>query len=160
DAKDGMLGLRLTHELQIPSKEDQRFSDDKGNITLVKGGTDTVANGTYITSAGKEGDEAWGTRGVWCKVYGKMGNDSVSIAIIDHPGNPDYPTFWHARGYGLFAANPLGEKVFTKGKDSLNLKLKKGDSVNFKYRILVDEHDKTMSEDELNRLAADFAKSY
>ncbi len=159
DAKDGMLGFRVTHELQIPSKEDQQFSDDKGNITLVKGGTDTVANGTYITSTGEKGDDAWGTRGVWCKLYGKIGNDSVSVAIIDHPGNPDYPTFWHARGYGLFAANPLGEKIFTKGKDSLNLKLKKGDSVNFKYRILVDENDKTISADELNRLAADFAKS-
>ena len=52
----------------------------------------------------------------WCKVYGKMGNDSISIAIIDHPENPNYPTFWHARGYGLFAANPLGEKIFTNGK--------------------------------------------
>src|SRR6185312_15246893 len=31
DAKDGMLGLRLVHELQMPTKEDQKFTDDKGN---------------------------------------------------------------------------------------------------------------------------------
>ena len=54
-----------------------------------------------------------------------MGADSVSIAIIDHPQNPNYPTFWHARGYGLFAANPLGEKIFTNGKSEKNLSLKK-----------------------------------
>jgi hypothetical protein len=58
--------------------------------------------------------------------FGKMGADSVSIAIIDHPQNPNYPTFWHARGYGLFAANPLGEKIFTNGKSAKNLHLKKG----------------------------------
>jgi hypothetical protein len=159
DAKDGMLGLRLAHELQMPAKEDQEFTDNKGNITIVKGGTDHVANGNYLTSEGRQGDAAWGTRGVWCKVYGKMGNDSVSIAIIDHPENPGYPTFWHARGYGLFAANPLGQKIFTNGKASLNLQLKKGQSVRFRYRIVIDEDNKTIPADELNRLAGDFAKS-
>jgi hypothetical protein len=93
DAKDGLLGLRLAHELQIPATEDQKFTDNKGNVTVVKGGTDKVANGTYLTSEGKQGNEAWSTRGKWCKVYGKIGADSVCIAIIDHPDNPNYPTF-------------------------------------------------------------------
>ena len=110
DAKDGLLGLRLAHELQIPTIKDQKFTDDKGNVTIVKGGTDNVANGNYITSENIMGDSAWSTRGRWCKVYGKMGTDSVSVVIIDHPKNPNFPTFWHARGYGLSAANPLGEK--------------------------------------------------
>lgn len=157
DAKDGMLGLRLAHELQMPTTEDQKFTDDKGNETVVKGGTDHVANGNYITSAGKTGNDAWSSRGVWCKVYGKMGADSVSIAIIDHPKNPNYPTFWHARGYGLFAANPLGEKIFTNGKSEKNLSLKKGESVTFRYRIVISAGEKTMSGDELNRFARGFS---
>jgi hypothetical protein len=73
DAKDGMLGIRLAHELQMPTTADQKFTDDKGNVTIVKGGTDKVANGNYLTSAGKTGDDAWSTRGIWCKVYGKVG---------------------------------------------------------------------------------------
>ncbi len=129
DAKDGLLGLRVAHELQISSKKDGVFTDDKGNVTVVKANTDAVATGNYITSAGKEGDSAWSTRAVWCKMFGKMKNDSISVAIIDHPGNINYPAYWHARGYGLFAANPLGEKVFTNGKSAKNLKLKKGESV-------------------------------
>ena len=157
DAKDGLLGLRLAHELQIPATEDQKFTDDKGNVTVVKSGTDKIANGNYITSEGKTGNEAWSTRGVWCKVFGKMGNDSISIAIIDNPKNPSYPTFWHARGYGLFAANPLGEKVFTNGKSEKNLQLKKGESVTFRYRIVIDNGAKTISAEELNKLAAAFA---
>jgi hypothetical protein len=158
DAKDGMLGMRLAHELQMPSKEDQKFTDDKGIVTVVKGGDDKLANGNYLTSEGKEGDAAWSTRGAWCVVYGKMGNDVVSIAIVDHPKNPNYPTFWHARGYGLFAANPLGEKIFTNGKSEKNLTLQKGESVTFKYRIVVNNAANTLTTAELNAAAADFGK--
>lgn len=158
DAKDGLLGLRLAHALEIPATTDQKFTDDKGNVTIVKAGTDKIPNGNYITSEGKEGNNAWSTRGVWCKVYGKMGNDSVSISIIDNPSNPNYPTFWHARGYGLFAANPLGEKIFTNDKSAKNLTLKPGESVTFRYRVLIEEGAKTTSPAELNKVAAAFGK--
>lgn len=158
DAKDGLMGLRLAHALQIPAKDDQKFTDNKGNVTVVKGGTDHIANGNYLTSEGKTGDDAWSTRGVWCKVYAKMGADSISIAMIDHPKNPNYPTFWHARGYGLFAANPLGEKQFTNGKSEKNLKLKPGESVTFRYRIVITSGKNTLSKPQLNAMAADFAK--
>lgn len=158
DAKDGLLGLRLAHELQMPSDQDQKFTDSKGIVTTVKAGTDHLANGTYLTSAGKRGNNAWSTRGAWCKVYGKMGADSVTVAILDYPQNPNYPTFWHARGYGLFAANPLGEKVFTNGKSAKNLQLKKGESVTFRYRILIDEGTTTLSTQQLNEATAAFAK--
>ncbi|MEO8412612.1 MAG: PmoA family protein [Ginsengibacter sp.] len=159
DAKDGLYGMRLAHALQIPYNKDKEFKDDKGNVTIVKGVKDAIANGNYITSEGKQGDDAWSTRGRWCKVYGKMGNDSISITIIDHPGNPNYPTFWHARGYGLFAANPLGEKIFTNGKSSRNLALQKGESVTFRYRIIIDDGNKTISAEKLNHLADGFAKT-
>lgn len=158
DAKDGVLGLRLARELQMPATTDQKFTDDKGNITIVKAGEDKISNGNYLTSEGKTGDAAWSTRGVWCKVYGKMGRDSVSIAIIDNPANPNYPTFWHARGYGLFAANPLGEKIFTNGKSVKNLTLVKGRSVTFRYRIVIQDGSTTLSKKDLDAMAAAFAK--
>ena len=159
DAKDGMLGLRVAHELQIPSMTDQKFTDDKGNVTIVKKSADSVASGNYLTSEGKQGDDAWSTRAVWCKMYGKMGNDSISIVIIDHPANPNYPTFWHARGYGLFAANPLGEKIFTNGKSEKNLRLKRGESVRFYYRIIIHDDKETISAKQINELANDFART-
>ncbi|HKG70017.1 MAG TPA: DUF6807 family protein, partial [Segetibacter sp.] len=76
----------------------------------------------------------------------------------DHPKNPNYPTFWHARGYGLFAANPLGEKVFTNGKSEKNLTLKKGESVSFRFRILIDNGKETISAEDLNNQANEFGK--
>lgn len=159
DAKDGMLGIRLAHELQIPTTKDETFTDSKGIVTVVKGGTDKIPTGNYLTSEGKQGDAAWSTRGKWCMIYGKMGADSISVAIIDNPKNPNYPTFWHARGYGLFAANPLGEKIFTNGKSAKNLKLQKGESVTFRYRIVVNGGKNKLTVKELNALADQFAMS-
>src|SRR5207249_1244519 len=63
--------------------------------------------------------------------------EPVTLAILDHPGNVGFPTYWHARGYGLFAANPLGEKVFTNGKSERNFRLAPGQSTTFRHRILI-----------------------
>jgi hypothetical protein len=153
DAKDGMLGLRVTKELQIPSNTPGEFVDDKGNITKVAAGNTPDINGNYLTSEGKTGDSAWSTRGRWCMLYGKKGSDTLSIAIIDYPGNPGYPTYWHARGYGLFAANPLGQKIFSQGRQTLNFQLKKGQSATFHYRIVITADDHRLSTDRIRQLA-------
>jgi hypothetical protein len=158
DAKDGLLGIRVAHALQMPTDKDEEFTDDKGNVTVVKGGTDTIASGNYISSEGKLGDSVWSTRARWCKMFGRMGKDSVSIVVIDHPKNPNYPTYWHARGYGLFAANPLGEKIFTNGAKIRNLSLKKGESATFRYRIIIDDGMHSMPVKAINIQADQFAR--
>ena len=159
DAKDGLMGIRLAHALQMPTDKDQYFTDDKGNETLVKAGTDNIARGNYVSSEGRLGDSVWSTRGRWCKVYAPMGKDSVSVVIIDHPENPNYPTYWHARGYGLFAANPLGEKIFTNGKKVKNLSLKKGERVTFRYRVIIDEGMTSMPTKAINLQADQFDRT-
>jgi hypothetical protein len=82
-------------------------------------------------------EAAWGTRGRWCNLSGKVGEEPVTISIFDHPSNPGFPTYWHARGYGLFAANPLGEKIFSNGKEELSLTLAPRQSVTFRYKVLI-----------------------
>jgi hypothetical protein len=159
DAKDGLLGMRVTKELQIPSNTPGQFIDDKGNITKVAAGNDPVINGNYLTSEGIQGDSAWATRGRWCLLYGKKNNDTLSIAVIDHPANPGYPTYWHARGYGLFAANPLGQKIFSKDRESINFSLKSGESVTFRYRIVIASGKERLSTGRIGQLADAFAKS-
>jgi Family of unknown function (DUF6807) len=61
----------------------------------------------------------------------------VTLAILDHPSNPTSPTYWHARGYGLFSANVFGRKVFDPKQDELVLTLEPGQSVTFRHRVLV-----------------------
>lgn len=137
DAKDGMLGMRVARQLELPSTKAEVYTDISGHKTDVPKLDNTGITGDYLTSEGKRGNDAWGTRGTWCVLTGKIGSDTISIAILDHPGNPGYPTYWHARDYGLFAANPLGQKVFSNGKETLNFALDPKQSVTFRYRILI-----------------------
>jgi len=137
DAKDGMLGLRVIRALEIPSDKAEVFTDRSGRPTTVAKLDNTGVNGTYLTSEGKKGDAAWGTRGRWCNLSGMVGSEPVTITILDHPANLGFPTYWHARGYGLFGVNPLGQKVFSNGKEQLNFSLSPHASATFRYRILI-----------------------
>ena len=68
---------------------------------------------------------------------GKVDQEAVTLVILDHPKNTGFPTYWHARGYGLFSANPLGQEVFSNGKEKLNFTLEPKQSVTFRYRLLI-----------------------
>jgi len=136
DAKDGLLGLRVARELELPSMQADVFVDALGNKTAVAAVNNEGVTGNYITSEGVSGDSAWGTKGNWTLLTGAKDKSSISIGIVDHPGNVGYPAYRHARGYGLFAINPLGRKVFSNGKEELNFVLQKT-PVTFRYRIVV-----------------------
>ncbi len=157
DVKDGMLGLRVAHELELPVSVTKKYTNANGIVTQVKANKDSTVTGNYLTSEGKQGDAAWGTRGSWCMLYGKLGEDSVSIVMIDHPLNPGYPTYWHARNYGLFAANPLGQKVFSNGKTELNFTLTKDQSVIFRYKIIIATGNSRLSNLDIGKIACDFS---
>jgi len=137
DNKEGMLGMRMTRELELPSDKPAEYTDAEGNVTEVKVLNNEGVNGNYYGSEGLTGGDVWGTRNKWVKLEGDMNDEAVSVTILDHQKNVGYPTYWHARGYGLFAANPLGQGVLSDGKETLNFKLEKGASTTFKYRILI-----------------------
>jgi len=75
----------------------------------------TGVNGDYLTSEGKTGDAAWGTRGRWCILSAKIGDEPVTIAILDHPSNPGYPTYWHARATAV-RREPAGQKALSNAR--------------------------------------------
>jgi hypothetical protein len=137
DTKEGMLGLRVARSLEQPSTEPVKLVEQDGSITTVPAADTAGITGLYRSSEGLKGDSVWGTRARWTALDGKVEGEPVTIAILDHPKNPGFPTYWHARGYGLFAANPLGWNDFTKGKEQLELHLEPGESTTFRYRILI-----------------------
>jgi hypothetical protein len=137
DTKEGMLGLRVARSLEQPSDRPEVFTDASGHPTTVPVLDNTGVTGLYHSSEGLVGDAVWGTRARWVALAGRIGKEDVVLLLLDHPGNPGYPTFWHARGYGLFAANPLGRKDFTEGKQVLGFRLDEKASATFRYRLLV-----------------------
>jgi hypothetical protein len=156
DVKDGMFALRVARELEQPSKTPEIFTDASGIETKVPMLNNEGVTGNYRSSEGLEGDAVWGTRGRWVTLTGKFKDEDVSVAIIDHPKNVGYPTYWHARGYGLFAANPLGANIFSKGKEATNLTLSKGQEVTFRYRTVITSHK--LNDNDVNKIAKEFSK--
>ena len=78
-------------------------------------------------------NDVWGTRNKWVKLEGSIDGETVSVTILDNEKNVGYPTYWHARDYGLFAANPLGQEIFSEGQETLNFKLAIGESTTFNF---------------------------
>ncbi len=141
DSKEGAIAIRLTRSLEEPSTKAEIFTDASGKPTKVAKLDNTGVNGVYLSSEGAVGEkDGWSTRAKWMTLSGNVKGEDVSIGIFDHPKNVTYPTYWHNRGYGLFAANPFGAKEFPKGnpsKTALNFTLKAGQSETFRFRILI-----------------------
>jgi len=96
-----------------------------------------------LNSEGKVGvDAIWGKRANWVNYDGVVDGESLGIAIFDNPANIKHPTYWHARDYGLFAANPFGEHDFYNDpKRDGSVTIAQGKSLTLRYRVLIHHGD-------------------
>jgi hypothetical protein len=143
----------------LPSKDEVIMTDAKGIPTTVKAMSTEGVTGSYRSSEGIKDDAVWATRGRWMDLNGTINKEKIAVVICDHPQNVGYPTYWHARGYGLYAANPLGWSVFSKGKETLNYSIPAGKSVTFRYRMVI-HNGSDLTDEAINALADEFAKKY
>jgi hypothetical protein len=102
DNKDGTMALRVAQWMTAPHK--------------VKG-VERGGHGRIINANGDSGDTAWGKRADWCDYFAEHEGKTYGIAIFDHPQNLRHPTWWMARSYGLFGANPFGWHDYENLKD-------------------------------------------
>lgn len=127
DTKEGTMGIR-THPLLRLTNDEKR-----GNHTV---------KGSAVNSEGIEGKAIWGKRAKWVDYWAPIEGETVGIAIFDHPSNPRHPTWWHARTYGLVAANPFGVHDFEKKPAGTgDMKIPAGESKTFRYRFLFHRGD-------------------
>lgn len=137
DTKEGAFGIRVARALDHPTTQPEVLVTAGGGKESVKKPENRGVTGSYLGSDGTAGEKVWGTRGPWMGLTGVVDGEPVTLAIFDHPANHGHPTYWHARGYGLFAANPLGQQGFDPAKPAASLTLEPGQSITFRYRILV-----------------------
>ncbi len=115
DTKEGSMAIRLHPRLRVKGK---------------------VATGILRNQADQRGKKAWGKRSPWVDSSGEIDGEVVGVSIFDHPSNPRHPTWWHARTYGLVAANPFGLHYFEKkAKRAGDMTIEAGQSVTFRYRF-------------------------
>ncbi len=118
DTKEGMFGFRVASSMDVTRKKG-------GKITNAEGLTD---------------ERAWGQASPWVDYVGPVKEQSVGIAVLNHPASFRYPTTWHVRTYGLFAANPFGWKDFGKPERG-DYTLPAGESIRFAYRVILHKGD-------------------
>ncbi len=120
DTKEGFFAIRLRDAMRE------------------RGGT-----GRMINAEGKSGmREVWGKASPWVDYSGTLDGEKLGVAILDHPKSFRHPTYWHARDYGLFAANAFGLHDFfnDKTKDGSHA-LEPGQSIRFIYRVIIHPGD-------------------
>jgi hypothetical protein len=99
--------------------------------------------GRMVNANGATGEKGiWGKRAEWVDYSGRVADEDVGIAVFDHPANLRAPTYWHARAYGLLAANPFGVKQFTgdRRQDGKHL-IPGGETLVFRYRVFIHHGD-------------------
>lgn len=103
-----------------------------------------TAKGGILDSHGRKNADCWGKKSAWVTFYGPddQGKPAV-ITMFEHPSNFRHETWWHARDYGLLAANPFGIHDFEGKKDKTlgNHTLKKGEHMTFRYRLVLHRGD-------------------
>ena len=154
DNKEGLFGMRVSRQLEHPSdKATAVIVADKKTLKVVD---KDITTGFYESSKGITGEAVFGTRAEWLKLSGKIDEKPIVLVLMDHPKNVNYPGFLMARGYGLFAINPLGSEVYTEGKEKLNFSLKKGESATFNYEIAIGSQ---LNKDRMEKLYHSFIEN-
>jgi hypothetical protein len=135
--KEGMLGLRMDRAFEEPADKPGRFLDADGNVTEVPVLNNEGVNGVYRNAEGITGGDVWGKRSPWVALRAEKDGEVITVVIFDHPENPNYPAWSHARGYGLFASNNFGGRAVDKNSDPVKLELQSGEKVVFKHEVVI-----------------------
>ncbi len=144
DTKEGMFAIRVADWLAENAR-----------------GTRYISTGEYLNASGERTDRnVWGRRSEWMRLEGEKDGKRSGVVIFHHPESVNFPTYWHARGYGLFAANPLGQFDFQRdrGEESpqhFSLTLTPGESALFKFRMVI--YDGTRDKERLDREFENFS---
>ncbi len=120
DNKDGVFGVRVPTSMDVDSK----------------------LGGKIINSEGQIDKDAWGKAAKWCDYFGPVQGETLGVAILNHPSSFRYPTPWHVRSYGLFAANCFGLNDFAPNTSADgSYTLPAGEKLKFRYRVVLHKGD-------------------
>jgi hypothetical protein len=141
DTEEGTMAVRVNEALRV---------------THGKGATKRPGTGRLVNAKGDAGGPAWGKRAAWASYSGPLSDGRViGVALLEHPDNFRYPTWWHARDYGLLSANPFGRHDFERLKDQPNAGdhvIPAGGELTLRYRLVFHRGDERSA-----GVAAEFA---
>ena len=133
DVADGARQVDVDIQFTAADRDVVFAQTKEGSFGLRVWPTMTVKKGGgIVNSNGQTGGDAWGKPAAWVDYYGPIDGETLGIAILNHPDSLRFPTAWHVREYGLFAANPFMKEAYT---------LPAGETLTLRYRVLFHEGD-------------------
>lgn len=139
----------IDFDTTLTAKTDVTLGDTKEGAFAIRLAEPFTAKqgGKMVNADGKSGmREIWGKRSNWVDYNASLEGEPLGVAIFDHPSNPRYPTYWHARDYGLFALNPFGRKSFDPTQEESQWKVPAGQNLRFRWRVLIHPADANLAE--------------
>jgi hypothetical protein len=135
DTKEGAFALRVADSMRVDAKK----------------------GGRIVNSEGLVNEAAWGMPARWVDYTGPVDIEIVGIAVMSHPKSFRPLPRWHVRTYGLFAANPFGQKDFLHPEAAKQgaVTIKKGKSITLRYRVFL--HRGKTDVEEIERAFREFA---
>jgi Family of unknown function (DUF6807) len=118
DTKEGAFAIRLA----------DNFTERRG--------------GKMVNAEGKTGMmNVWGQRSTWVDYTAELDGERLGVAIFDNPKNPNSPTYWHTRDYGLFSLDPFAQNAFNPDLPERKTKLSTGQKLVLRYRVVIHPGD-------------------
>jgi hypothetical protein len=136
---------QIDFDSTLSPQQEVTFGDTKEGMFAIRLATplEEYHGGKMVNAQNKQGEKnVWGKRSEWVDYSGTIDGKTAGVAIFDHPANPRPPTYWHARAYGLFAANVFGVRDFEndKSRDG-SLTIRPGQPLHFRYRVVIHPGD-------------------
>jgi hypothetical protein len=117
DTKEGTFAIRVAPSIRLKGER---------------------ARGRIENAQGTLDGNCWGKRSPWVLYEGPVDGRLVRLRVTDHHENPRHPTWWHARDYGLFAANPFGRSDFERGSEAMPMVVRKTNPLRLRYTLDVE----------------------
>jgi len=135
DTKEGSFAVRVAESMKVDARKGGKIMNSEGKSDLL----------------------AWGQRAAWVNYTGPVNDKTYGIAMFCHPSSFNYPNRWHVRTYGLFAANPFGEKSFTGSQETPEIiQLEASKQLRLCYRVLL--HMGITDKEKLDEIFREFSE--
>jgi hypothetical protein len=120
----------LTNGFHFGDQEEMGFAVRMATPLTEKSG------GVILNSHGQRGAKTtWGQPAAWCDYSGVIGGVPTGVTVIPSPGN-FRPSWWHNRDYGVFVANPFGQKAMKQG-DTSRMDVKRGETFRLRFAVFI-----------------------
>lgn len=136
--KEGLFAIRVDRAFEEPDEKPVKRLDAGARPADVPYAHNEGVNGQYRNQQGyKTESEVWGKKTPWAALRTEKEGEEITLVILDHPQNPGYPGWPHARGYGLFSMNNLAGNTMNPADPPIEIVLNPGEEISFRHMLII-----------------------